>query len=82
MIDDLDTEIGSVNQEIDKYNKKFNLVFPNTLEIQMDPVQKIAILSEKNKEIEKIRELLNRSTIDKTIDKLYEWFDLLADRIN
>ena len=82
MIDNLKTEIASLNQVIDQYNIKFNLFFPNTLNIQMDPVKRIAVLSEKDKEIEKIRELLNRSSIEKTIAKLYEWFDLLADRIN
>ena len=82
MIDDLCIEIGSVNQVIDKFNKKFKLVFPNTLIIQMDPVQREAILSEKDREIEKIRKLLKGSSIEKTVAKLYEWFDQLADRIN
>ena len=82
MIDHLNTEISSVNQVIDGFNKKFNLIFPNTLNIQMDPVQRNVVLSEKDKEIENIRGLLKGSSIEKTIAKLYEWFDLLADRIN
>jgi hypothetical protein len=82
MIDNLNTEISSVNQVIDDFNKKYNLVFPNTLNIQMDPSYRVVILSEKDKEIKKIRGLLSGSSIEKTIAKLYEWFDQLADRIN
>ena len=81
MIDGLQAEIGSVHLITDEFNQKYNLVFPNTLNIQMDPIQRATVLSEKDKIILQIRDLLAKSRIEYTTHKLYEWFDQLVDRM-